>query len=96
MSDFQVTAITTSPHNSSSCEHITKLWTGTTAWELSTVIYAIKEQKAGRGDIRFYTRDAYGNTSWVTVVSPTLLREYVRTVADNRLTDNLLALPRVQ
>jgi hypothetical protein len=93
--DYQVTAITTTPHGSFNSEHITKLWTGSTPWDVSTVIFAIKEQRAGRGDIRFYTLDHLGGKAWVTVVSPTLLREYVRSVADNRLTDNLLSLPRL-
>ncbi|PZS28024.1 MAG: DUF3892 domain-containing protein [Pseudonocardiales bacterium] len=41
-----------------------------------------------------YTRDRFGNTAKVEVVTPASGPKYLRTVADGTTTDNLLALPR--
>jgi hypothetical protein len=41
-----------------------------------------------------YVEDARGNRADVLVVTPTYGAKYLRTYADGRWTDNLLALPR--
>lgn len=41
-----------------------------------------------------YVGDRSGNRAQVVVVQPTIGPKYLRTVANNRYTDNLLSLPR--
>jgi Protein of unknown function (DUF3892) len=76
-------------------EHIIHLWwtnpaTGKTGDDTRTAIVSWIEGKDGKA----YTEDAQGNRADVRVIAPSHGEKYLRTYADGRWTDNLLALPR--
>jgi hypothetical protein len=76
-------------------EHISLLWwtnpgTGQDGKSARASIVSWIEDQNGKA----YTEDAQGNRAEVLVVTPTHGEKYLRTYADGRWTDNLLALPR--
>ena len=76
-------------------EHITHLWwinpaTGQTGDNARAQIVNWIEDKSGKA----YVEDSRGNRADVGVVTPAYGQKYLRTHADGRWTDNLLALPR--
>ncbi|MEC3978135.1 DUF3892 domain-containing protein [Amycolatopsis sp. H20-H5] len=76
-------------------EHITRLWwtnpgDGNTGDNSRAEIVAWIEDKNGKA----YVEDGKGNRADVGVVTPTSGQKYLRTYADGKYTDNLLALPR--
>ena len=76
-------------------EHIVQLWwinpaSGQTGNSTRATIVTWIEN----GDGKAYTEDAQGNRADVLVITPTHGAKYLRTYADGRWTDNLLALPR--
>lgn len=75
-------------------EHITHLWwtnpsTGVTGKSARAEIVRWLEQDNGTA----YVMDSAGHRADVAVVAPRLGAKYLRTHADGRWTDNLLALP---
>jgi hypothetical protein len=76
-------------------EHISFLWwtnpsTGQDDRSTGASIVSWIEDKNGKA----YVEDAHGNRADVLVVTPPYGEKYLRTYADGRWTDNLLALPR--
>lgn len=76
-------------------EHITHLWwinpaSGQTSDNTRAQIVSWIENENGKA----YVEDSHGNRADVGVVTPTYGQKYLRTHADGRWTDNLLALPR--
>ena len=76
-------------------EHIVRLWwtnpaTGQDSNSTRAAIVSWIENENGKA----YTEDGQGNRADVLVVTPTHGEKYLRTYADGRWTDNLLALPR--
>jgi Protein of unknown function (DUF3892) len=76
-------------------EHITDLWwinpaSGQTGDNTRAQIVSWIEDKHGKA----YVEDELGNRADVAVVTPEHGPKYLRTHADGRWTDNLLALPR--
>lgn len=76
-------------------EHITHLWwvspaSGETGDDSRAGIVAWIENQNGKA----YVEDGSGNRADVRVVHPASGTKYLRTHADGRWTDNLLALPR--
>jgi hypothetical protein len=90
MSTYQITCID-KPDVHSPHEHITHV--GNPAWpqRKMSVMEVIRRIRIGLDT--FYVQDRFGNRAVVVVVdgSP-LRREHIRTVADGKYTDNLLAL----
>lgn len=75
-------------------QHITRLWwvnpsTNETGDNSRAELVAWVE-KGGKS----YVEDRYGNRVDVGVVTPQVGEKYLRTHADGKWTDNLLALPR--
>lgn len=88
MADVRVTCIN-KPDRDSEHEHITHLGGNGWRWTAAEVIQSI-EQKTNT----FFVLDAAGNRSNVGVVNPTDgRRKHLRTYADDRWNNNLLALP---
>ncbi|MEU7868030.1 DUF3892 domain-containing protein [Dactylosporangium sp. NPDC049140] len=90
---IRITAIRQS--GGSSHEHIVRLWwtnpsTGKTGENSRAEIVAWIEEENGKA----YVEDASGNRADVGVVKPASGAKYLRTHADGKWTDNLLALPR--
>lgn len=76
-------------------EHISVLWwtnpaTGQDGNSTRASIVSWIENENGKA----YTEDGQGNRADVLVVTPARAEKYLRTYADGRWTDNLLALPR--
>jgi len=76
-------------------EHIVHLWwtnpaTGQDGNSARASIVSWIEDDNGKA----YTEDGQGNRADVLVVTPAHGEKYLRTHADGRWTDNLLALPR--
>jgi uncharacterized protein DUF3892 len=76
-------------------EHIVRLWwtdpaDGDSGDNSRAEIVAWIEGKNGKA----YVEDARGNRADVGVVTPQVGAKYLRTYADGRWTNNLLALPR--
>jgi hypothetical protein len=76
-------------------EHISHLWwtnpaDSTTGDNTRAAIVSWIEDKNGKA----YVEDARGNRADVGVVTPRVGQKYLRTHADGKWTDNLLALPR--
>ncbi|MFD0882970.1 DUF3892 domain-containing protein [Streptosporangium algeriense] len=76
-------------------EHISRLWwvnsgSGENGENSREEIIAWIETKNGEA----YVEDARGNRADVGVVKPNGRPKYLRTYADGKWTDNLLALPR--
>jgi hypothetical protein len=76
-------------------EHITRLWwtdsaSGKTGDNSRAQIVTWIEDDNGKA----YVDDGQGNRADVLVVTPRYGDKYLRTYADSRWTDNLLALPR--
>jgi hypothetical protein len=76
-------------------EHIVRLWwtdpaTSRTGDNSRAELVSWMETQHGKA----YVEDAYGNRAEVGVVTPAHGVKYLRTHADGRWTDNLLALPR--
>jgi hypothetical protein len=76
-------------------EHISLLWwtnpaTGQDGDNTRAEIVSWIEDKNGKA----YVEDARGNRADVLVIAPPRGEKYLRTYADGRWTDNLLALPR--
>jgi hypothetical protein len=76
-------------------EHITHLWwtnpaSGKTGDNERSQVVDWIENKGGKA----YVEDHYGYRADVRVVTPAHGPKYLRTHADGRWTDNLLALPR--
>lgn len=76
-------------------EHIIHLWwtdpaSGKTGDNTRAQVITWIEQEHGKA----YVDDGLGNRADVLVVTPTNGQKYLRTHADGRWTDNLLALPR--
>jgi len=76
-------------------EHIMHLWwinpaSGKTGDNARAQIVSWIEDKNGKA----YVEDGLGNRADVGVITPTYGPKYLRTYADGRWTDNLLALPR--
>lgn len=76
-------------------EHIVRLWwidpaSGKTGDNARGEIVSWIEDENGKA----YVEDAQGNRADVRVVAPRYGEKYLRTYADGRWTDNLLALPR--
>ena len=76
-------------------EHIAHLWwtnpaSGKTGDNTRAQIVSWIEDKHGKA----YVEDGLGNRADVGVVTPASGSKYLRTYADGRWTDNLLALPR--
>lgn len=76
-------------------EHITHLWwtnpaSGKTGDNTRAQIVTWIEDKDGKA----YVDDGRGNRADVRVITPQHGHKYLRTYADGRRTDNLLALPR--
>jgi len=89
----KITAIRLS--GGSSHEHIVHLWwinpgDGSTSDNTRAQIVSWIEDKNGKA----YVEDARGNRADVGVVTPASGPKYLRTHADGKWTDNLLALPR--
>ena len=88
MGNYQVTCIN-KPDRSSKHEHITHIGNTANNWRM-TREEAITRIDSNRDS--FYTLDSRGNRATVGVVRPTSGRPYLRTYADGKWTDNLLAL----
>jgi hypothetical protein len=76
-------------------EHIIRLWwtnpaNGKSSDNSRAEIVSFIEDKDGKA----YVEDAQGNRANVGVVTPAHGSKYLRTYADGKWTDNLLALPR--
>jgi hypothetical protein len=76
-------------------EHITQLWwtdpaAGTSGDNTRAYFVSWIEDKNGKA----YVEDSRGNRADVGVVKPAVGAKYLRTYADNKWTNNLLALPR--
>lgn len=76
-------------------EHIVRLWwtnpaNGKTGDNTRARLVAWIEDESGKA----YVEDARGNRADVGVVTPRSGPKYLRTHADGKWTDNLLALPR--
>jgi hypothetical protein len=76
-------------------EHISRLWwtnpaSGKTGDNSRAEIVAWIENENGKA----YVDDGLGNRADVLVVTPRYGDKYLRTYADGKWTDNLLALPR--
>ncbi|WP_326959272.1 DUF3892 domain-containing protein [Amycolatopsis sp. NBC_01286] len=76
-------------------EHISRLWwtnpaDGSTSDNTRAEIVAWIEDKNGKA----YVEDARSNRADVGVVTPAHGSKYLRTYADSKWTDNLLALPQ--
>ncbi len=82
----QITCIN-KPDRNSSHESITHLGNSQGKWTKEQVIAWIDAKQ-----FSFYTQDRFG-TAWIGVVREAGKRPYLRTHADGRWTDNLLALP---
>jgi hypothetical protein len=90
---IRITAIRLS--GGSGHEHIVRLWwtnpaSGNTGNNSRAEIVDWIENKDGKAHVQ----DAYGHRVDVGVVKPARGEKYVRTYADGKWTDNLLALPR--
>jgi hypothetical protein len=82
----QITCVN-KPHRASPHEAITHVGNSQGKWTKDQVIAWIEANQ-----YQFYTRDNSG-TAWIRVVRESGKRPYLRTYADGRWTDNLLALP---
>lgn len=76
-------------------EHISHLWwtnpaDGKTGDNTRSQLVEWIEKESGKA----YVDDQHGNRADVLVVTPTVGQKYLRTYADGKWTDNLLALPR--
>lgn len=76
-------------------EHITHLWwanpsSGATGDNTRAAVVSWIENEHGKA----YVDDGRGNRADVLVVTPRYGDKYLRTYADGKWTDNLLALPR--
>jgi hypothetical protein len=76
-------------------EHISRLWwtnptDGKAGENTRSELVSWIEQEGGKA----YVDDQRGNRANVLVVTPTFGQKYLRTYADGKWTDNLLALPR--
>lgn len=76
-------------------EHISHVWwtdhsAGRTGDDDRSTIVAGIEAKT----LTAYVSDVYANKAYVGVVTPSSGSKYLRTYADGKWTDNLLALPR--
>ena len=90
MPHCQITCIT-KPHVNSRHEHITHV--GNPAWSMKRLTVQDVIQRIKNNVDTFYVKDAYGNIAHVGVVPASALQgEYLRTHADGKWTDNLLAL----
>lgn len=77
------------PNRDSSHEHITHVQYDGYIWPREHVIELIEKKTD-----TFYVKDRLGNVVYVGVVHPDYPRDpYIRTYADGKWTDNLLALP---
>lgn len=90
---IKITAIRQS--GGSGHEHITHLWwidpaSGKTGDNVRAQIVTWIEDEGGKA----YAEDGAGNRADVAVITPQHGSKYLRTQADGRWTDNLLALPR--
>ncbi|GAB3914455.1 DUF3892 domain-containing protein [Kibdelosporangium lantanae] len=75
-------------------EHIVHLWYVDQATGLSSDDTRAHLVSWVEGGGKAYVEDRYGNRADVGVVTPTVGAKYLRTYADGKWTDNLLALPR--
>jgi hypothetical protein len=88
MSEYQVTCIT-KPNRFSTHEHITHIGNVSSGWRLTreTAIYRIEF-----GVAKFFTIEAStGKKAYLDVVKPDFGGKYLRTHADGKWNDNLLA-----
>ncbi len=88
MASYQVTCVTKKDRLSKH-EHITHVG-------LNSQYYVTREQAIHYIEVEkhhLYTRDVYGNVATVGVVREAGKAPYLRTYADKKWTDNLLALP---
>ena len=89
MDEFQVSCIN-KPDRQSTHEHITHIGNNALDWRM-TREEAIRRIEAK--ECAFYTLDVFNNKAYVGVVRPGNGRApYLRTYADGKWTDNLLAL----
>lgn len=88
MADVQVTCIT-KPVNGGH-EHITHIGSsdGQWKWTVAQVVASIEDKSN-----TFFVRDVLGNRANIGVVRPSNHAPYIRTYADGKWADNLLALP---
>lgn len=88
MGTFQVTCVN-KPDRNSKHEHITHIGNTANNWRMTRdeAIARIDDQRDS-----FYTLDNFGNRADVKVVRPAAGHAYLRTYADGKWTDNLLAL----
>ena len=89
MNEFQVTCIN-KPNRESAHEHITHIGNSESNWRITreSAIKRIESEKE-----RFYTVDhATGNRAYIGVVRETGKAPYLRTHADKKWNNNLLAL----
>ena len=90
MANCQITCIT-KPNPQSSHEHITHV--GNPAWSMKRLTVEDVIQRIRSNTDTFYVKDSRGNVAQVGVVDATPgRRAYIRTYADGKWTDNLLAL----
>lgn len=90
MADCQITCIT-KPNVHSAHEHITHV--GNSGWSMKRLPVEEVIRMIKNGINTFYVKDARGNRADVGVVAATATRrEHIRTYADGKWTDNLLAL----
>lgn len=90
MADCQITCIT-KPDVNSAHEHITHV--GNPGWTVKRLPVEDVIRTIKSGINTFYVKDARGNRANVMVVPATATRrEHIRTHADGKPTDNLLAL----
>lgn len=90
MANCQVTCIT-KPNVNSPHEHITHV--GNPAWSMKRLTVEDVIQRINSGTDTFYVADWAGNKAMIGVVNPGHgRRPFIRTYADGKWTDNLLAL----
>ena len=90
MANCHVTCIT-KPNVNSPHEHITHV--GNPAWTMKRLTVEDVIQRINSRTDTFYVADQFGNRAMIGVVNPGAgRRPFIRTDADGKWTDNLLAL----
>lgn len=90
MSEFQVNCITKS-HHQGGHEHITHIGSNLgKKWRMTKEAAIVRIERRTDPE-KYFTRDTKGNKAYIAVVRPTSGSPYLRTIADGKWSDNLLA-----